>query len=263
MNYGQAQHAVGPGSLQLTMRIPRIYTSGNLLPHQSVSIDEQAHKHIKDVLRLNTGDVVTLFNGDGFDYQGRIAQLNKKSTQIQLQEKTHVGNESPLAIHLLQPLCRSEKMDWCLQKATELGVSKITPFVSSRVNIKITGNRLSKKMEHWQSVIHSACEQSGRATIPQISPPMDLDKVIVNVPGDYLKVIATPSADKNDFETLNGQPEKCVCLIGPEGGFSKEETFNANHAGFYNCLLGPRILRLETAVIAVLTLLQARWGDLS
>ena len=243
------------------MRIPRIYTSKNLLPYQSVSIEKQAHKHIKDVLRLNTGDAVILFNGDGFDYHGTITQLNKKSTLIQLQEQTCVDNESPLAIHLLQPLCRSEKMDWCIQKATELGVCKITPYVSTRVNMKISKTRLDKKMDHWQSVIHSACEQSGRATIPQITPPIDLDKLIDLIPNDYVKVIATPQADKDDSRELSVKPRKCACLIGPEGGFSEHETISANHAGFYNCLVGPRILRLETAVVAVLTLLQSRWGD--
>ena len=245
------------------MRIPRIYTSRNLLPQQPVSIDDQAHKHVKDVLRLNTGDAVILFNGDGFDYRGNITQSNKKATEVQLHEQTPADNESPLTIHLLQPLCRSEKMDLCIQKATELGVSHITPFISSRVNIKLAENRLDKKMNHWQSVIHSACEQSGRATIPQISPPVNLDQAIEMIADDYVKILATPAADKNDFGELTTRPGKCACLIGPEGGFSDQETVNANLAGFYNCLLGPRILRLETAVIAVLALVQSRWGDLN
>jgi 16S rRNA (uracil1498-N3)-methyltransferase len=247
----------------LPMRIPRIYTSGNLHASQIVSIDAQAHKHVKDVLRLNVGDRVSLFNGDGYDYAGTITELNKKSTLIQLGKQSQTDTESPLHIHLLQPLCRSEKMDWCLQKATELGVSKITPFVSARVNIKLSGNRLNKKMEHWRSVINSACEQSGRAIIPQLSPPLSLEKAINDSPTDCIKVIATPTASQNELGTLDSNAEKCVCLIGPEGGFTEEETVNANLADFQSCLLGPRILRLETAVIATITLTQARWGDLN
>ena len=245
------------------MRIPRIYTSEDLRSNQIILIESQAHKHIKDVLRLKLGDSLILFNGNGYDYAGKITESKKKTLSIQLEHHIKVDNESPLKIHLLQPLCRSEKMDWCLQKATELGASKITPFISSRVNIRIPTNRLNKKLEHWDSVIQSACEQSGRATIPTLAKPLDFNTAISNLPNDSLKVIASPVAENNEIENISFTPRECICLVGPEGGFTKQETLSANNTGFYNCLLGPRVLRLETAVIAVVTLLQAKWGDLN
>ena len=245
------------------MRIPRIYTSAELLSNQIVSIEAQAHKHIKEVLRLGLGDSVILFNGNGSDYLGEITELHKKFLSVYINQQTQVNNESPLNIHLLQPLCRSEKMDWCIQKATELGVRKISTFVSSRVNINIPANRLDKKLDHWNSVAQSACEQSGRAIVPTIESPLEFNTIINNLSNDGLKVIASPVADNNEVENIDVSPEECVCAIGPEGGFTEQEIKNAKDAGFYSCLLGPRILRLETAVVSVIVLLQSKWGDLN
>ena len=212
------------------MRIPRIFTQHKLQVSASINLESKAVKHVKDVLRMSTGSAVILFNGDGNDYYASISDVTKKSVSVFIDSKQAVNNESSVSIHLLQPLCRADKMDWCIQKATELGVSQITPFVSSRVNINIAANRLEKKMDHWRSVIESACEQSGRAVIPCI----------------------------NDFSV-----SACVCVIGPEGGFSQDEILQAQHEGFIPIKMGPRILRLETAVISALTLCQSRWGDLN
>lgn len=244
------------------MRIPRIYISNDLAQTSKVSVDSKTHKYIKDVLRLTFGDPIILFNGDGHDYNGEICELHKKAVSIQLHEKQAITNESPLSIHLLQPLCRSEKMDWCLQKATELGVSKITPFISSRVNIHIPANRLGKKMDHWRSVIQSACEQSGRATLPAIEAPCNFTGLLPRLPADSIKIITSPTANQSPLTDQAMYAHFCICAIGPEGGFAGEEIEFAQNAGFTTQLLGPRVLRLETAVLATIALVQSRWGDL-
>ena len=211
---------------------------------------------------MSVGNGIILFNGDGNDYNASISELTKKGVSVTIQAKHPISNESSVFIHLLQPLCRAEKIDWCLQKATELGVNEITPFISSRVNISIAANRLEKKMDHWRSVIESACEQSGRAVIPCINQPAAFDKAIINS-GEAIKLIASPIADETILPSSDFSVAACVCVIGPEGGFSQDEILQAQHEGFIPIKMGPRILRLETAVISALTLCQSRWGDLN
>ena len=245
------------------MRTPRIYTSSKLNIQNNFELDDaKALKHVKDVLRMKAGDALVLFNGDGNDYLSSIEIVSKKKLVIQVIKKTHIENESALNLHLLQPLCSSEKMDLCIQKATELGVKCITPFISSRVNINITGERLTKKMQHWQSITQSACEQCGRASIPTINQPVSLNQAIETSKDYSIKLIASPiSANINT--SLPNQANDCVCAIGPEGGFTQEEVNHAVQQGF-NCMsMGPRILRLETAVIASLAYCQLIWGDIN
>lgn len=243
------------------MRIPRIFTAQALEISTQITLEAKAIKHLKDVLRMNTGNQIILFNGDGNDYHCTICELSKKNHSVVIEKKYSINNESQLSIHLLQPLCRSEKMDWCLQKATELGVNEITPFISSRVNININSSRLEKKKDHWRSVIQSACEQSGRASIPTINEPIAFDTVINNSPQEALKLIASPIANENSFHSTDVSVNTCICAIGPEGGFDNNEITHARDEGFTPILMGPRTLRLETAVISAITLCQSHWGD--
>lgn len=244
------------------MRISRIYTTAELQVTAEICLDANACKYIKEVLRLKCGHSLILFNGDGFDYQAEIVALAKKKISVAIISKSQIDNESSLSVHLLQPLCRSEKMDWCLQKATELGVSEITPFLSNRVNINVPAERLAKKMHHWQAVVASACEQSGRAKLPVVNTPLKFNPAVQAIAHEATKVVAAPNgADK--FSTMSTDNIKhCVCLIGPEGGLTTEEMLVLDNAGFSTISLGPRILRLETAVIATIALLQSHWGDL-
>ncbi len=243
------------------MRTIRIYTAEDLQESNTISLEAKAVKHIKDVLRMSAGESLILFNGDGHDYSAVISELGKKQIRVEIESRQAVNNESTLAIHLLQPLCRAEKMDWCLQKATELGVSMITPFISSRVNINLAANRVEKKMYHWKSVIQSACEQSGRARLPVLNIPVSFNTAINNSDRYALKLIASPTAVKNKLPNSETSLPQCICAIGPEGGFDQSEIEQAENKGFTSLLIGPRILRLETAVISALTLCQARWGD--
>ncbi len=242
------------------MRIPRIYTSNDLCIQQSVPLEIKAHKHLKDVLRMSVGDIVILFNGDGKDYQGVIREITKKILRVEIIESRETANESSLSLHLLQPLCSSEKMDLCLQKVTELGVNQITPFISSRVNINISGHRLEKKMLHWQSVIQSACEQSGRSVIPIVNLPISYEDALSKSYSHSIKIIASPNANNLQAFNINSASD-CVCAIGPEGGFTQQEIQHAEQVGFQAIQIGNRILRLETAVIAAVTLCQYNWGD--
>ena len=213
---------------------------------------------------MKVGDSLILFNGDGHNYTGVISELSKKQSCVQILDNNQATNESPLHIHLYQPLCRSEKMDWCIQKATELGVSEITPYVSSRVNINIPADRLNKKILHWNSVIQSACEQSGRSTIPTIHSPHPFhDLILTSGTQDHIKIIASPAAEKNFNELINKNYGHCICAIGPEGGFDKKELALAESNGFIGTQLGPRVLRLETAVITAITICQLHWGDMN
>lgn len=246
------------------MRIPRIYTASNLHQADNVILETKALKHIKDVLRMNAGDCVSLFNGDGYNYAGTIKELSKKSICIELTDKHKADNESPLYLHLLQPLCRSDKMDWCLQKATELGANEITPYTSTRVNINIPKDRLNKKMIHWNSVAQSASEQSGRASIPIINPPLAFHDLISSTNNqEGIKIIASPSSAKIFAEIAQQEYQLCICAIGPEGGFNDKEIRHAESHDFIVVQFGPRVLRLETAVISAMTICQSSWGDLS
>ncbi len=243
------------------MRIPRIYTQHELQVSNKASLETSAAKHIKDVLRMSTGNQVILFNGDGHDYSGSICELSKKSVCVLIEKRQSLSNESPLSIHLLQPLCRAEKLDWCIQKATELGINEITLFNSARVNVNITAARLDKKMAHWRSVIESACEQSGRATIPTINSPTPFNDAVNKTSLDAIKLIASPTAETTKLTPTNKVSTSCICAVGPEGGFNQDEILQAEHQGFHPIKMGPRVLRLETAVISALTLCQSHWGD--
>lgn len=245
------------------MRIPRIYTPSALKTNSTVCLDINASVHVRDVLRLKINSQVILFNGNGNDYVGKIVNQTKKKLEVVIDIAQQVNNESSLQIQLLQPLCRAEKMDWCIQKATELGVQKITPVICKHNNVKLADNRIEKKLLHWQSVIHSACEQSGRATIPAIDTPQSLENALASMPKENsLRIISSPGAKKNANE-LSAKTNHCICLVGPEGGFSEDELSLANRYNFEFISLGPRILRLETAVVTTLSLVQSNWGDLN
>ena len=248
------------------MRVPRIYTHHPLSESHTATLDEKGIKHVREVLRLSVGSQIILFNGDGYNYSGEIVEVQKRNVSIQIQDRTQVECESPLPIHLLQPLCRSDKIDWCLQKATELGVSTITPFISSRVNFALPHKKIEKKLAHWQSVIHSACEQCGRAVIPVLNAPTEYQTLITSLPEHSFKIIANPHQEtthNHSPETLPEHQHEIVCAVGPEGGFSPEEIQLSLEHGFQSHRLGPRILRLETAVVTLLTMTQARFGDLN
>jgi 16S rRNA (uracil1498-N3)-methyltransferase len=240
------------------MRIPRVYISQILTEHSNIDCSDSVAHYLKNVLRMKTGRRIILFNGDGRDYSGVIASVDKKSLSVDIETAVFVERESPLSIHLGYCLIKTERMDWLLQKATELGVTHFYPLISEYTEVKFSLGHVAKKMEHWQRVIISACEQSGRSKIPTIEEPQLLETWMTTLTVDY-KVLLHPynAQGVSDVETLKSM----ALLVGPEGGFTELEVSRAHECGFHSVQLGPRIFRAETAPIVALSLYQHAAGD--
>ncbi|WDE10662.1 16S rRNA (uracil(1498)-N(3))-methyltransferase [Thalassomonas haliotis] len=248
------------------MRNPRIYQDQPLKVGEKVQLNADAFGHTIRVLRLNEGDMVTLFNGQVEDgkycqYQGELVNVGKKQAEVLLTECQVVDNESPLNIHLGQGISRGERMDFTLQKSVELGVNTITPLFTERCGVKLSGERLAKKREQWQKIVISACEQSGRCAVPQVTDPISLTDWL-GQETSALKLNLHPRA-QHSIMTLPQENQRVRLLIGPEGGLSDEEITRANNADFVDILLGPRVLRTETAALTAISALQCRFGDLA
>ncbi|AIS53771.1 MULTISPECIES: 16S rRNA (uracil(1498)-N(3))-methyltransferase [Vibrio] len=242
------------------MRIPRIYHPEPITQLGSLALSEDAAGHVGRVLRMKVGQEVLLFDGYGAEFPAVIEEVSKKSVTVNITERVERSSESPLDLHLGQVISRGEKMEFTIQKSVELGVNTITPLISERCGVKLDQKRFEKKLAQWQKVAISACEQSGRNIVPQIRPIMQLDEWCAE---DYdgLKLNLHPRA-KYSINTLPAPVEKVRLLIGPEGGLSAEEIEKTREYQFEETLLGPRVLRTETAALTAITALQVRFGDL-
>lgn len=244
----------------------RIYQNSKLVLNETLKLSDDAFGHIIRVLRLGEGDIVALFNGnETYQYTARIVEVKKKHASVEIIAQNAVANESPLNVHLGQGISRGDRMDFTLQKSVELGVNKITPLFTQRCGVKLSSERLAKKRDQWQKIVISACEQSGRCLVPEIAEPITLEDWL-NQETCALKLNLHPKA-KHSIMTLPMEPSKenqrVRLLIGPEGGLSDEEINQANKANFQDILLGPRVLRTETAALTAITALQCRFGDLA
>ena len=242
------------------MRLTRSYVDRPLRVGDEVVLPEDAAAHLLRVLRLRVGDGCVLFNGDGHDYRAQLTALGKRGATVDVLEATPVDNESPLRITLLQGIARGEKMDWILQKATELGVARILPVSSERSEVKLDAQRADKRLAHWRGVVVAACEQSGRAVVPEIAPPQALAGAAVLRDGRGF--LLDPLAEASPASLGGDAPVACTIAIGPEGGWSPRDRAQLSAAGFAGLRLGPRVLRTESAGIAAIAILQARFGDL-
>lgn len=242
------------------MRTIRIYHPENLAENTVTILSEQASNHLLRVLRLKPGDVLQVFNGEGGAYDAELIAAEKKRAVIKIQYFNDKERESPLTVHLGQGISRSEKMDYTIQKAVELGVTKITPLLTEFSTVKLSQDRAAKKLEHWQGIIRSACEQCGRNRVPEILPPQSLSSWLSQC-DEALKLILEPQAE-NHLRQVNEKPASVCLLIGAEGGLSAREVKLAKSHHFNPIQLGPRVLRTETATVAALAALQAAWGDL-
>jgi 16S rRNA (uracil1498-N3)-methyltransferase len=240
------------------MRNIRLYTPQILTVGGDIELDDAAANHLLRVLRANLGDTVTLFNGDGLDYQGAISAVGKRSGTVTLTEAHDPGTESPLKSHIGLCLSKGDRFDWALQKATELGVSAITPLLSERVDVKLPRERLARKQEHWQQVVASACEQSGRAVLPPVAAPSTLADWVQSVAAEVKLVL---HHHQSGGLPSGLQPTSVALLIGPEGGLTAGEVNEAQSQGFLPLCLGPRVMRTETAPVAALATLAWHWGD--
>jgi 16S rRNA (uracil1498-N3)-methyltransferase len=248
------------------MRNPRIYQPQSFTVGDTVPLSEDAFGHTVRVLRLGNGDGITLFNGFhtalGYsEYQAELVNVQKKRAEVKIISSCHVENESPLNIHLGQGISRGERMDFTLQKSVELGVNTITPIFTERCGVKLTGERLEKKRDQWQKIVISACEQSGRCSVPTVEQPIVLEQWLQQ-DTSALKINLHPKA-QHSIMNLPMENKRVRLLIGPEGGLSDEEISLAGKAEFHDVLLGPRVLRTETAALTAITALQCRYGDLA
>ena len=238
------------------MSLPRFFVATPLALGLYDLPEAQAH-YLSRVLRLNVGAAVQLFDGSGQEYRGELTCVTKKTVQVSLQECLDGLPESSLHIHLGQGLSRGERMDWAIQKATELGVADITPLFTERCEVRLNDERAQKRLEHWQQIAISACEQCGRSTVPVIHPPQSLKDWQAAVQAD-LKLVLHPVAQPL---TEHAAPTSLAFLIGPEGGLTDTEVTQAAEQGFQPARLGPRVLRTETAPVVALSVAQQLWGD--
>lgn len=242
------------------MRTTRIYHPENLTENAITILNDQASNHLLRVLRLKPGAKIQIFNGAGGEYSTELIGVEKKHALIKVHQFSAITKESPLTIHLGQSISRGEKMDYTIQKSVELGVSKITPLITEFGNVKLSPERFAKKLEHWRGIIISACEQCGRNYLPEITSPQLLSTWLAER-NETLKLILEPQAESR-LQDIGETPLAVCLLIGAEGGLSEDEIGLAKSYHFTAIQLGPRILRTETAAVAAIAILQARWGDM-
>ena len=238
----------------------RLYCDLALSPGAEIDLPEGAARHAATLLRLQAGAALSLFNGAGGEYRSSILAVNKREVRVRVAEHHASECESPLDITLALGISAGERMDYSLQKATELGVTAIQPLAMERSVVRLAAERAEKRQQHWQHVVIAACEQCGRNRIPVVAPVQKLYAYLAAVDRNKRLLMLSPQADTPLKRIAPAQA--AVLLIGAEGGFAPAEYQAAQSSGFEPVSLGPRILRTETAPVAALALLQALWGDL-
>ena len=255
----EAVHALRRGGKAL--RLTRLYVPGPLAAAGEVQLPESAAAHVSRVLRLRPGDPLLLFDGSGADFRAELATAGGSRARVRVLEQVPGLAESPLRVTLVQAVSRGERMDWTLQKATELGVRRIRPVFSTRSVVRLDGGQAERRLRHWEAVVASACEQCGRSVLPVVEPPVDLARHLAEPPGAAARLLLGPRSPDTLAARAAGLAD-VELLIGPEGGLDEAETGAALAAGYSAVRLGPRVLRTETAGIAALAVLQALAGDL-
>jgi len=256
-----------------SVRLTRVYVEGELSAGSIVELPRDTAAHLAKVLRARVGDEIVLFNGDGREFQGAIESLRGARVSASIGAARTVDRESACEITLLQCVPRGDRMDFIVQKATELGVARIVPVLSQRSVVRLDHGQAESKQAHWRGVAISACEQSGRNRLPHIEAAQPLLNYLGSVapPADSavaLRLVLDPGPAPES--PSNGSDAKAAhrvhtaeIAIGPEGGFAPEELEAFRLSSFSRLTLGPRILRTETAAIAAVIMLQARFGDMS
>lgn len=243
------------------MRIPRFYCPLELGLDQTLALPDTVFRHAIQVLRLQVGESLILFNGQGGEYLAELIDISKRTAKVVLQKFEPLKRESPLELTLVQALLKPDKMDFALQKAVELGISNLQPLLTQRSVVRTDKEKIEKRIEHWQAIAISACEQSGRTQIPRIHPPQTLKQYLAKLEAHTNYLILAPGSC-HDLRQVTAKHNKLAVLIGPEGGFSEEEVNSCLAAGMQSISLGERILRAETASTSVLAILQLLQGDL-
>jgi len=246
------------------MRITRVFLAGPLSSGRQVALSDSAHQHLTRALRLDVGAELQVFDGEGGEWRARLASIGKRGSEVELLDPVTAQPESPLRVTMGQALARGEKMDLVLQKATELGVARIAPLITERSEVKLDGDRVERRLAHWQGVLAHACEQCGRARLPQLAEPQRIEQWAERIEAP-IRLFLDPVGEWRlaDLATqLQADGNDVAIAVGPEGGFGERDLQVLAATGFRGLRLGPRVLRTETAGLAALAALQAVAGDL-
>jgi 16S rRNA (uracil1498-N3)-methyltransferase len=239
--------------------VTRLYLPQALTAGSTIQLPDTAVRHLVQVLRMQAGEALTVFNGEGGEYAATLSEVSRKAASLQLGALDAVSREAPVRITVAQCVSKGDRMDYALQKGTELGAAAFVPVLSARGVVKLDGERWEKKVDHWRGVVISAAEQSGRTAVPTVDTPIHLEDLLA-APRTGLRLMLAPGGTV----TVSQLPPatEITALIGPEGGFTPQELALAGQQGWLSLGFGPRILRTETAPVALLAALLTRFGDL-
>lgn len=235
----------------------RFFVRLPLVTGETAILDKQVSQHITSVLRLGQNQQITLFNGRGGEFQAEITGIERKQVMVRIGNLAPIDRESPLAVRVAIALAKGDRMDYAIQKVTEMGATRISPLFTARSEVRLSEDRAAKKLAHWQGIIISACEQSGRNSLPVLDSPVPFEELIGSDSAD-LKLILCPGAP---LISGSDSPSQVTLVTGPEGGFTEAETELAKSRNFRPTGFGPRVMRAETAPLAALSILQYLWGD--
>jgi 16S rRNA (uracil1498-N3)-methyltransferase len=248
------------------MRLTRVFVEAPVAVGKRLVVEGSAANHIMRVLRLRSGEALTVFDGSGGEFGARIEEFRRDSVVVAVEDHRLLERESPLRLTLAQGISRGERMDWVIQKATELGTSRIVPLFTKRSMVRLDEKQADRKLQHWRAVAIAACEQCGRNRIPELAAPVDFFDVLPAEASGATRLLLSPTGDLRiedlGQDVRQGASKGITVLIGPEGGLEDVEQEAALAAGFKAVRLGPRVLRTETAAIAALTIIQRYFGDL-
>ncbi|MGR2681016.1 MULTISPECIES: 16S rRNA (uracil(1498)-N(3))-methyltransferase [Chromobacterium] len=239
--------------------MPRFYIDADLCVGQTLALPDTVVRHVQ-VLRLNAGDAVTLFNGRGGEYAAVLDAVMKRDAHCRIEGFDDVSRETPIWLGLAQAISGGDKMEFTLQKGVEMGVSAFQPIAAERSIVKLSGERADKRVARWQEIVISACEQSGRNAIPEVLPILSLEQWLKQAPSADARLILSPVGSQR-LADIAAEPKRAWLMAGPEGGYSAREEAAALDAGWTPLKLGPRILRTETAALAAVAAIQTVWGD--
>ncbi len=244
--------------------MPRFFVDMSFQPGDIVRLPDDVARHTQ-VLRLQAGDPVVLFNGEGGEYSAELVEVERRSSTVRIDQFQDIEVEPPYHLTLAQGIAGGDKMDWLIEKAVELGASGIVPLTTTRAVVRLAGDRALRRQAHWQGIVRASCEQCGRNRLPEVAPVSEIATWLDGLPKvsgqGELRLLLSPRGSI-PFSALPAEPPqgRVIVLVGPEGGLSADEEAEAASQGFTPVGLGPRVLRTETAGIAVLAALAARWG---
>ena len=238
------------------MKTIRLYQNTPFTEGKTAELDSDNSHHLNKVLRFPVGKNITVFNGDGFDYTA-LVQDAKKTTNLKVISKEPNNTESKLDLTLAQGIAKGEKMDFLIQKAVELGVTRIIPLKLERCVVRLRDEKVQKKIDHWQKIANHACEQSGRSVIVRIANPVSLEELLEETSHHGFVLHHRAQIGLSQVQ----ETSKATILIGPEGGLTDKEVSDSEVAGYQSILIGKRVLRTETASLAAIANMQLLWGS--